>query len=95
MYGSVKKTRIFDCDLSPGEMTVSSQGDLLCVDYATKTVNNVKHDRIESVLTVPLGKTPHALCCSKSGDIEQKNVLYYGQKLLEDIKIDEDGNKTF
>lgn len=47
------------------------------------------------MLTVPLGWAPHTLCCSKSGDIEQKNVCYNGQKLLEDIEKDEDGNKIF
>lgn len=38
---------------------------------------------------------PHASCCSKLGDIEQKNVRYNGQNLLEDIKKDENGNITF
>lgn len=45
------------------------------------------------------------MCCSKLGDIyvalallgvgEQKIARYHGQKLLQDIEKDEDGNKIF
>lgn len=55
MHVFVTETRTFDCDSSPGEIAVTSQGDMLCVDYATNTVTNVRHDGIEKVLTVALG----------------------------------------
>lgn len=51
IHGSVKETQTFDCDLWPGEITVTSQADLL---HSTKTVNNIRHDGIEKVLTVSL-----------------------------------------
>lgn len=57
------------------------------------------------MLTVPQGWAPHTLCCSKLGDIyvalallgvgKQKIARYHGQKLLQDIEKDEDGNKIF
>lgn len=57
MHVFVTETRTFDCDISPAEIAETSQGDLLVVDYAINTVNNVRsrHNGIEKLLPVAIG----------------------------------------
>jgi hypothetical protein len=105
MHGTVTDTVTSKCSQFPGDVAVNRQGELIFSDANTRTVNIVRHGKIVTLITAPMGWHPRRLCCTKSGDIlvsmcstdisHYKIVRYQGQKVTQEIHKDERGNPIY
>lgn len=86
-------------------MTVTRRGDLLFSDGDDRTVNIVRYDNTEILITAPIGWHPASLCCTRADDIlvcmcdtNQRNfklVQYQEQTVKQEIYKDKGGNPIF
>ncbi|XP_062619809.1 uncharacterized protein LOC134281341 [Saccostrea cucullata] len=94
----VKTDRGKELDMEYGE------GELIYTD--TDSVIIVRSGMTENLIKTPEGWEPWGLCCTNSGDIlvnmvtnavihDHKIVRYAGQKAVQDIQKDSDGNPFF
>ncbi|XP_048741085.2 uncharacterized protein LOC125655015 [Ostrea edulis] len=107
IHGSVRDTVTTTCKTWPDDITVTRQGELVYSDANKSTVNIVRHERTEKLMTTPQGWIPGTLCCSKSGDIlvsmfttgfsQRKIVRYQGHTSIakQEIDRDEDGKPIY
>ncbi|XP_056001295.1 E3 ubiquitin-protein ligase TRIM71-like [Ostrea edulis] len=105
IHGSVRDTVTTTCKTWPDGITVTRQGELVYSDANNRTVNIVRHGRIETLITTPRGWHPGQLCCTKSGDIlvsiyttdfsQYKIVRYQGHPVTQEIDRDEDGEPIY
>ncbi|XP_078330865.1 uncharacterized protein LOC144624772 [Crassostrea virginica] len=69
IYGSVKDTVKTTCQYRPGGISVTRGRELVYSDYVSRTVNIVRDEKSEILITTPRGWTPRRLSCTRSGDI--------------------------
>ncbi|XP_062612558.1 tripartite motif-containing protein 3-like [Saccostrea cucullata] len=103
--GSMKEKIITKCEPYPGDISVTSQGELINSFMKSKTVNIIRQGRIETLITLPLGWHPMGLCCTRSGDVlvslrtadgsRYKIVRYQGQTATQEIDKDDRGQNIF
>ncbi|XP_056020074.1 tripartite motif-containing protein 45-like [Ostrea edulis] len=58
IYGTVTDSVTSTCMDFPGDITVNRQGELIYSDAANRTVNIVRHGKIETLITTPRGWHP-------------------------------------
>jgi hypothetical protein len=105
IHGSVRDTVTTTCKSWPSGITVTRQGELVYNDFHNRSVNLVRHGRIETLITTPRGWAPDRLCCTRSGDIlvsmgttdgsQHKIVRYQGHTVTQEIDRDEDGEPIY
>jgi uncharacterized protein YbbK (DUF523 family) len=105
IHGTVTDTVTSTCPEFPAGITVNRQGELIYSDAINRTVNIVRHMKIETLITTPQGWYPLGLCCTRSGDIlvsmctadncHLKIVRYQGQKITQEIDKDAHGNAIY
>ncbi|XP_062618801.1 uncharacterized protein LOC134280414 [Saccostrea cucullata] len=103
MHRSAQKSVTTGCLLSPRDIAVTRQGELIYIDSDNATVNIVRSGKTEVLINTPQGCTPKRLCCSRSGDIlvsvrsnNQNKILRYQRDILkQEIYRDEHGNTIF
>ncbi|XP_056022354.1 brain tumor protein-like [Ostrea edulis] len=104
IHGSVRDT--VTCQVSPNDITITSQGELVYSDGPNRTVNIVRHGRTETLITIPKGWSPMGLCCTRSGDIlvsmstsgftsRYKIVRYDKHIMKQEIERDDHGQPIY
>ncbi|XP_055999545.1 uncharacterized protein LOC130046660 [Ostrea edulis] len=88
----------------PGDIAVTSDGDLVYSDWATNTVNKVKSGQIEEVIRLQ-GWKPGHLCVTSSGDLlvtmfsddltQSKVVRYSGSTEKQTMQYDDEGKPLY
>jgi hypothetical protein len=88
----------------PGDIAVTSDGDIVYSDRTMNTVYKVKNGQTEEVIRLQ-GWRPGNLCVSSSGDLlvtmcsddktHSKVVRYYGSKEKQTIQYDEEGQSLY
>ncbi|XP_055999600.1 uncharacterized protein LOC125655527 [Ostrea edulis] len=88
----------------PGDIAVTSDGDLVYSDWATKTVNKVKSGQTEDVIRLQ-GWKPGNLCVTSSSDLlvtmysddktQSKVVRYSSSTEKQTIQYDDEGKPLF
>jgi hypothetical protein len=105
VHGSERDTVTTTCLTCPNDITVTRHGELVYSDGPNRTVNIVRHGKINKLITTPRGWQPDKLCCTKSGDIlvsmfifdfsQRKIVRYQGHTVIKEIDKDEDGESIY
>ncbi|XP_056001872.1 uncharacterized protein LOC130048825 [Ostrea edulis] len=105
IHGAVRDTVTTTCKTRPSDITVTRQGELVYSDGPKRTVNIVRHERIETLITTAQGWHPGQLCCTKSGGIlvsvcttdksQYKIVHYQGHAVKQEIYRDEEGEPIY
>ncbi|XP_048773735.2 tripartite motif-containing protein 2-like [Ostrea edulis] len=105
IHGSVWDTVTTTCKTWPNDITVTRQGYLVYSDHHNRTVNIVRHNGTETLITTPQGWIPGQLYCTKSGDIlvsmfttdgsQRKIVHYQGLAVKQEIDRNEDGEPIY
>ncbi|XP_062573524.1 uncharacterized protein LOC134235409 [Saccostrea cucullata] len=103
IHGSLQEPVSAEFVLSPYEISVTRQGELIHIDSFNGTVNIVRDGRTEVLITPPQGWTPGGLCCTRSGNIlvnvkskrQNKILRYQGKILRQEIYKDEHRNIIF
>ncbi|XP_078330866.1 uncharacterized protein LOC111117833 [Crassostrea virginica] len=107
MHGAVKDTVKTTCQDWPGGISVTRGRELVYSDYVSRTVNIVRDEKSEILISTPRGWSPWKLCCTRSGDIlvhvykaggpqtKNKIIRYQGQNIQQEISNDGQGNPIF
>ncbi|XP_078339253.1 uncharacterized protein LOC144627161 isoform X1 [Crassostrea virginica] len=104
ILGVLKKTIQTKSGKFPNDIAVESDGALLYSDWETRTVNKVKNDQTEEMITLQ-GLKPKNLCVTSSGDLlvtmysddetQSKVVRYSGSTLTQNIQFDDEGQPLY
>nr|XP_022299823.1 uncharacterized protein LOC111108320 [Crassostrea virginica]XP_022299824.1 uncharacterized protein LOC111108320 [Crassostrea virginica] len=104
IQGVLKKTIQTKSGKFPNDIAVESDGALLYSDWETRTVNKVKNDQTEEMITLQ-GLKPKNLCVTSSGDLlvtmysddetQSKVVRYSGSTLTQNIQFDDEGQPLY
>jgi sugar lactone lactonase YvrE len=108
IHGTVQDTVTSTCrgfPYYPTDITVNRQGEAIYCDAFNRSVNIVRHEGRETLITTTQGWHPQGLCCTRSGDIlvsmrsayygHRKIVRYQGQRITQEIDKDELGNPIY
>ncbi|XP_078330862.1 uncharacterized protein LOC144624771 [Crassostrea virginica] len=107
IHGAMKDTVTTTCLDFPMGISVTRGRELMYSDYDSRTVNNVRDGKSETLITQPRGWRPGTLCCTRSGDIlvhvykergsekKFKIIRYQGKNIKEEICNDGQGNPIF
>nr|XP_022296564.1 uncharacterized protein LOC111106252 [Crassostrea virginica] len=104
VQGVLQKTIKTKSGERPNDIAVDSDGFLLYTDWPTRTVNRVKNDQTEEIITLQ-GWRPNNLCVTSSGDLlvtmysddktQSKVVRYSGSTVKQTIQFDEEGQPLY
>nr|XP_022296823.1 uncharacterized RING finger protein ZK945.4-like [Crassostrea virginica] len=104
IQGVLKKTIQTKSGKFPNDIAIESDGALLYSDWETRTVNKVKNDQTEEIITLQ-GLKPKNLCVTSSGDLlvtmysddetQSKVVRYSGSTLTQNIQLDDEGQPLY
>ncbi|XP_061194044.1 tripartite motif-containing protein 2-like [Saccostrea echinata] len=103
--GSLLKSIRTKSGISPIDLTVTQNGDLVYTDYSDRTVNIVENEHIEEVIRLQNWR-PRGVCSTSSGDLlvimfsndyTQAKVVRYSGKFIEKqiIQFDDKGKPLY
>ncbi|XP_062573519.1 tripartite motif-containing protein 3-like [Saccostrea cucullata] len=100
IHGSLQESVTTTSQYSPGDISMTKQGELIYIDSDSKTVNIVRRGRSEVLITTPQGWAPERLCCTRAGNIlvnvsseyQNKILRYQGKILRQERTICENNN---